>query len=162
MLDKSFNKNIRAVLKKLKFPVYVVHAYKKKFCTCNKTNSEEGDIDCPKCLGTGRKIRIYKVDAAYIVDQINTRNSGIRTKQAIITYFFDGEDTPEGISTGDLIVHGNELNRVQGYRNYRSDSDEILYREVDAINRQVNRDKFLKNFYALIEEDMPDIDANEF
>ncbi len=162
MLNPSFNKNIRAVLDKIKFPVYVIHAYKKKFCICNHENSEEGDINCPKCLGTGRKIRIYQVDAAYIVDQINTRNSGLRARQAIITYFFNGKDTPEGISTGDLIVHGAEVNRVQGYRNYRSDSNEIIYREVDAATRQVNRDIFLKNFYNAIEKDMPNINDFEF
>ena len=162
MLNPAFNKRIRAVIDKIKFPVYIIHAYKKQFCVCNNENSEEGDPHCMKCLGIGRKIRIYQVPAAYIVDQINTRNSGLRARQAIITYFFNGKDTPEGISTGDLIVHGAEVNRVQGYRNYRSDSNEILYREVDAVTRQVNRDLFLKNFYETIGKDMPKIDDFEF
>ena len=150
MLNPSFNKNIKAVINKIKFPVYVVHAYKTKFCTCNHTNSEDGDPEGLRCLGTGRKIRIYKVPAAYIIDAVSTRNSGSKTRQAIATYFFTGDDTPEGISTGDLIVRDDEVDRVQGYRNYRSDSNKILYREVDAVQRQVNKDIFMKNFYKII------------
>ena len=113
MLDPSFNKNIKGIIDILKFPVYIIHIDKDISCVCNSTNANEGNIDCPLCLGLGHKIKIYKSKAAIDIEDNLARSGNGKTKIVTMSYYFNAEDVTHGISYGDLIVRESDVDLVQ-------------------------------------------------
>lgn len=150
MLNPSFNRKIQGIIKKLNFPVYVVVQDKNYQCTCVDMNNQP-DPSCPKCLGTGHKIKIRKVLAAMEPDDVSVRMNGSSQKVASNYYYFDASTTPKDVpQTDNIIVRDDEVDVLLSPKLYRSDSNRVIYYYCEAVDKKANRGLFLRNFWKLV------------
>ena len=150
MLNPSFNKKIQAIIKKLNFPVYVVVLDKHYKCTCVDMNNQP-DASCPKCLGTGYKIKIRKTVAAMEPDDVSVRLNGTSDKIASNCYYFDASTVPSDVpQTDNLVIRDDEVDVLLSPKLYRSDSNKVIYYYCEAVDKKANRELFLKNFRKLV------------
>lgn len=150
MLKPSFNRNIKAIIKKLAFPMYVVIPDKRYVCTCRDHNNQP-DPACEKCLGTGYRIRIRKITAAMEPDDVTARIQGASQKIASNYYYFDADVVPaEAVQSDNLIVRDDEVDILLSPKKYRSDSNKVIYYYCEAVNKKHNFGLFLQNFRKLV------------
>jgi len=150
MLDHSFNKKIRAIIHKLEYPMYVVIRDKSMYCPCRDAN-DTPDPDCPKCLGTGNKIKIKKITGVMEPDEVSLRLEGQQQAAPSNYYYFDAEKVPkETVLAGNIIVREDEADILQGAKKFRSDSNKVIYYYEEAVPIKSNIKLFLKNFYNLV------------
>lgn len=149
MLTPSFNRNIKGIIKKLNFPVYVVVLDKRYVCTCRDENNVP-DPACPKCLGTGYRIKIRKCLAAMEPEDENglIRNEG---KRVMNSYYFDADTTPrEVVQIENIIVRDDEVDILMYPKLYRSDSNKVIYYYCPSAEKRTHKDVFLENFWKLV------------
>lgn len=150
MLNPSFNRNIKAIIKKLNFPVYAVVLDRRYKCTCVDMNNQP-DPACMKCLGTGYHIKIRKTLAAMEPDDVSVRLNGASDKVASNYYYFDADTVPADVpQTSNIIVRDNEVDVLLSPKLYRSDSNKVIYYYCEAVNKKTNYDIFLSNFWKLV------------
>ena len=149
MLNPSFNRNIKGIIKKLNFPMYCVVLDKRYVCTCGDENNQP-DAGCPKCLGTGYRIKIRKVVAAMEPETESSRTKGV-ARTTTNDYYFDADTTPPDVPNIDnLIVRDDEVDILMYPRKYRSDSNKIVYYYCASAPKRTHVKEFLKNFWKLV------------
>lgn len=150
MLNKSFNKNILKIIDKLSYPMYIVCLDKRYKCPC-LSQHENADKNCTKCLGTGYKIKIKKIEGVMEPDEVSVRLSGSQQKMAVNNYYFNAKKVDGSLIKPDnLIVREDEVDIVQDPKKYRSDSNNVIYYYVEGVKLRSYKNTFLKNFYNLI------------
>lgn len=150
MLNKSFNKNILKIIDKLAYPMYIVCLDKRYKCPCLNQH-ENADKNCHKCLGTGYKIKIKKIEGVMEPDEVSVRLSGSHQKMAVNNYYFNARKVDGALIKHDnLIVRDDEVDIVQDPKKYRSDSNDVIYYYVEGVKLRAYKNTFLKNFYNLI------------
>ncbi len=149
MLNPSFNKNIKGIIKKLNFPMYCVILDKRYVCTCRDENNTP-DAGCPKCLGTGYKIKIRKIVAAMEPESESSRTKGV-AKTTTNTYYFDADTVPPDVPQIDnRIVREDEVDILMYPRKYRSDSNKVIYYYSASAPLRTHKHIFLENFWKLV------------
>ena len=83
----SYHDSFQHVIKRYYRKLMLINLDKNVRCKCHMPGSNDPDPACPKCLGTGYRIRIYEINGA---PQTSTNPTTFRqTNQvAIITYFY--------------------------------------------------------------------------
>ena len=150
MLHRSFNRNLHKLLKKVEWQMYLVNIDNNYKCTCLGEKVNEGDINCPKCLGTGHRIKIRKINAVKQPYKASSRSSGGGTSlsNVVTKYYIDAKYGP--VCLGDLLIHGNEIDVVKFVRTWRSDSSTNQYYECSAVLKKYNGNTVIENFNKLI------------
>ena len=149
MLDPSFNRGIRGIIHLLQFPMYIVIRNMKYSCPC-VDRSDTADPNCPLCLGTGYKIKIRKILGAL---QPDTDSFRITEKKSVVMnqYFFDSENvTNEMMQHDNIIVRDNEVDILDQPKEFRSDSNDVIYYYANAQGKKVYKEEFLRNFWKLV------------
>lgn len=59
----NFTHNIWSSIERFSYDVWVVKCLPNVYCSCVDHESRQAKNDCKKCLGTGKKIKIYKTKA---------------------------------------------------------------------------------------------------
>jgi hypothetical protein len=150
MLDPSFNKKIRKIIHKLEYKMYVVILDKKMACTCRDVN-DTPNPDCPKCLGTGHRVKVKRITGVMEPDEVSLRLEGQQQAAPSNYYYFDADKVPkEAVAAGNIIVREDEADILQGAKKYRSDSNRVIYYYTEAVPMKSNIKLFLKNFYNLV------------
>lgn len=150
MLNPSFNRGIKGIIQKLAYPMYIVIRQPELKCTCVDQH-EIADPDCPKCLGTGRKIRIRKIKGVMEPEDVSTGLNNKQQKVGSNRYYFDADDvTNDMMQQNNLIVREDEVDILQNPKKYRSDSNKVIYYHCEAAFKKLNRGTFLKNFKRLV------------
>ncbi len=150
MLDSSFNRKIRKIIHKLEYKMYVVIRDKTMACPC-RDNNNTPDPGCPKCLGTGNKIKVKCITGVMEPDEVSLRLEGQQQAAPSNYYYFDADKvSKEAVDAGNIIVREDEADILQGAKKYRSDSNKVIYYYTEAVPMKSNIKLFLKNFYNLV------------
>lgn len=150
MLDSSFNNGILKIIDTLAFPMYVI-SIGSDVCTC--VNAEHSpDINCPKCLGTGHRIRIRRIAGAMEPDDVSIRLNTSPNSSTCNYYYFNARKVSGNfIKQGNIIVRDNEADILQTPKMYRSDSNKVIYYYCQAIPMKNNLRQFMASFRKVVE-----------
>jgi hypothetical protein len=150
VLPRGFNKQVRKIIDTLAFPMYAVILSEKQVCTCLDVNNK-ANVNCKKCLGTGKRIKIIKIEGAMEPEDLAVRLTGQSNTVISNLYYFDAEKVPmEVVQPYNIIVRDNEADVLQTARTYRSDSNDPIYYCIEGVKKKSNLDIFLKNFYEIV------------
>ena len=150
MLNPSFNRNVKQIIQKLAYPMYIIIRDQHLKCPCID-NTDTANPDCPKCLGTGKKIKIKKIKGVLEPEDVSTGLNNEQRKVGSNKYYFDSNDvTDEMMQQNNLIVRDDEVDILQNPKKYRSDSNKVIYYHCEAVLKKLNRVTFLKNFRKLV------------
>lgn len=148
---KSFNKAIQNIIAKVEYPMYIVQQDYRYTCTCNDIASKQGKPDCPKCLGTGYKIKIRKIKGVWQPEEITIRIDSMPNNVSSGVYYFR-EQGYLNVEEGNVVIRDSDnIEIIQKPKRYYSDSnDEIVYYQCTCVKKRNFRDKFWEMFTKII------------
>lgn len=145
-ISKVFDQSILDIIETGAYYVYFINRNKQIKCSCISHETKQANLYCPKCLGTGNKIKIYK---AKVAAQDTKLPPTFRGDTFIVArnYYVPSKYV---ISEEDLIVDKNEVYICFEIQNLLSLKGTIPYSKVNASKKRFDSDKFFKNFYKII------------
>lgn len=142
---RYFDENIIALIDMLEYDMYVVQPDPSIDCVCKNYDTKQGDPRCPRCLGTGQKIKIRKIKGVRQPDNIAYESMGITTEKG--WYFFKNDYK---VHRGDLLIWNNEVEEIVKVDRYCSDSNMPVYYYCEVVRKKADVRPFLLNFYRAI------------
>ena len=142
---RYFDENILALFDLLEYDMYIVQPDPKIDCVCRNYETKQGDPMCPRCLGTGHKIKIRKIKGVRQPDDNTNKGNKVTTEEC--WYFFRNQYQ---VHAGDLIVWNNRIEKIVKVERYCSDSNMPVYYHCDAVRKKTDTRPFLVNFYRAI------------
>ncbi len=145
---QQIDNGIRQVIKDLSYEMYAVQQYNDIHCTCVKVASENGDTNCPKCLGMGHKIVIKKIKGVkQSTEQASFRNRGMSEKVMTPVFFFDAAYP---VKMGNLIVDGDEIYVIQDVARKMTDKGKTVYFRCTSAPLKAREKIVLENFHKIV------------
>ena len=144
---RQFDRSIKKILEKYAYDVYLVQQDFAVKCVCVDLATQQAKPDCPKCLGTGKKIMIKKIKAAGQNAQVSIRT--YNTNEFITTgvYFIDAKYP---VRYDNILVDGNDVHVIQKVDKNNTEDGNNIYQKCDTVYKKSNVIEFLKNFHAII------------
>lgn len=107
----SFSKNIWKSIDRFKQPVWVVKKIENTSCTCVDHTTKQASNSCPKCLGLGTLIKIYRTSAVVreSKDQESVFSDTRTSSTPKIVYFKFGEAL---IDKDDYLIDKEDIYTV--------------------------------------------------
>lgn len=146
----ALNEGIRAIIDQFSYEFYVVQQDFHISCSCVDFTTKQPDPACPKCLGTGHKVKIKKIKGASEDQKGSFRNIGIDERTTAVTYFITSKYP---IYEKNIIVDEDDVLIVHRLEKKKSTNKEVVYYKVYAHYKKSNVKEFLENFYKVIRGD---------
>ena len=129
---QPFDSKIQKVIRKFSYPVWFIHRDSKILCTCVNFATKQPNQHCKKCLGTGRKIYIKKIQAARQPFRLSITGESLSSEYNVYTSYYTLNDV------------------IQDRYDERSNSSESVYYRYLVAPKKQNKEIFLKMFYSII------------
>lgn len=144
------NKTINSVINRYGYNFYLIKKVPNIKCKCVDPLTKEANQDCKKCLGTGTKIKIYKV---FGVGRESKSAETYRSSEA-------GTVTPKifyikgsvYVKKDDLIIDSEDVYTVFNQQFHRGEKGAPAFTRVIAPNKKFDKTKLIKNFKELLNE----------
>ena len=146
---QPFGNNVLKVIDKLAYDMFIVQQDPNVGCACVDFSTKQAKADCPKCLGTGKKIKIKKIKAAKQNNKISLRGTGLGIGELASTSVFYMKADAE-ILVDNIIVDGDEVDVIQRVEAKRSDKHQPVYYRCEANPKKANIKLFLDLFNKII------------
>ena len=142
---RYFDENIIRLIDMLEYDMYIVQLNPRVDCTCKNYDTKQGHPFCPRCLGTGQKIKIRKIKGVRQPDNLSYESMGITSEKG--WYFFKNDYK---VHRGDLLIWNNEVEEIVKVDRYCSDSNTPVYYYCEVVPKKSDTRVFLRNFYRAI------------
>ena len=139
-----FDEKIKNIIKMYEYPVWIIHPDEKINCVCQDFSTKQGDPNCMKCLGIGKKIYIKKIKAA--VQPCVIANAEYHEKEGRIYYSRDIYP----VQKYDIIVDHTHVDVVQNVKRFQSDHCAPVYYQISTAPKGLYRELFRLNFYQIV------------
>ena len=139
---KYFDENIQALITMLEYDMWLVAPDKHIDCVCKNFTTKQGDPSCPKCLGTGYKIRVKKIKGVRQPTVTLSAQLPVKTETGVFFFKVDYK-----IKDDDLIVWNNEIEQVVKTERHCSDAQKPVYYRCETIPKKSDNNIFLKTLY---------------
>ena len=145
-LTKQHTAGIMQIIKMHSYYCYLINRVRSIICPCVVHETKQADVNCPLCLGTGNKIKIYKIFCAAQDTKLPTT---FRSDNFIVArdYYMPSKYR---VNDDDLIVDNNEVYIIYEVQEKISLEGTIPYNKISADEQQFDSKIFLKNFYNII------------
>lgn len=147
LFKKQFKKNTIGIIEVLDHYVYTIQRYPDIKCNCLSTASSDAEPKCPKCLGTGRKIKIKKVKAACQESSIPTTVRSATTFLITRNYYIRSTDK---LAQDDLIVDNDGIFVVTQEGQYWQFDGEEVYQKCNTVPKKNDVKAFKDNFVKIV------------
>lgn len=144
---KHFNDNIKRIIEKFAYDFYIVQQDFNIMCTCIEFSTKQPNPACPKCLGTGRKIKIKKIRGASEDDKGSFRNMSLNESSFMRSYYIDAKYP---IYEQNIIVDNDEVLIAHRIEEKKTANREIVYRKAFMNKKKSHTKEFLRNFYRVV------------
>ena len=144
---KHFDNNILKVLTKWSYGMFVVQQDFGVNCTCVDFTTKQPKNSCEKCLGTGKKIRIKKIEAAPQNSKVSFGQDVISESATVSKYYMKSD---YNIKQENIIVDIDEVDIVQRIDPMNSDQHQSVYFMCETNPKKTNVQLFLKNFNKIV------------
>ena len=145
-LKNHHTSGILEIINMCSYYVYIVNRIKDIKCTCISHETKQADHNCKRCLGTGNKIKIYKVFCASQDTQLPTT---FRSDNFIVArnYFIPSKYK---IEEDDLIVDKEDVYYAYKIQHMFSLEGTLPYNKVASNKKKFDANDFFKNFNEII------------
>lgn len=144
---RTLNKGIMNIIDMYSHEQYVVNRNERVRCTCTEHATSQANANCPKCLGTGYKITIRKIQAA--AQDTKLPSTSFKGKSLTVTRnFFMPRKYP--IEKDDIIVSYGVPFFVVEIQEMISLQGSLPYNKVTTVKKQFDAGIFIDNFNAII------------
>lgn len=143
----TYHDSFQHVIKRYSRKLMLIKLDKNVRCKCHLPGSNDPDPACPKCLGTGYRIKIYEINGA---PQTSTNPATFRqTNQiAIITYFYLLDDV--AIDRDDLIVYDDQAFIIENTARNVGFNARFCYTKAAGIPKRLDNNIFWINYHNII------------
>lgn len=147
-MQPLFNNNIQKVVKQFSYPMWIIYRDQKTKCPCVSSVTNQPDINCHKCLGTGRKIKIRKINAARQPFRVSISGQGVATEYALYSTYYTLNNI--NVHSEDIIIDKRSVDIIQDFYEERSNSSIPVYYRIMTAPKKSNKDLFLQLFYKVL------------
>ena len=145
------DEKLQKVVKMFSYPVWFVIRDNKVDCTCTKFHTKQADFNCKKCLGTGKKIKLVRENAAHQNDSLAQRGEGMGYgEQMVVGEYYSLR--PVNAKVEDIIVDKNDVDVIQRIYPERTNHNSPVYYRFTTSPMKEYSEVFLKNFKELLEK----------
>ena len=144
---RQYNSGILNMIEVHSYDFYIVQRDLDKVCTCVGSATSQADINCPKCLGTGHKIRIMKTRGA---SQDTKLPPTFRSDQFLVARNYFVPSSHIILKEDDLIVEEDAIYMVFEYQKMLAIKGQIPYNKYSAIKKKFDSKAFFKNFNKIV------------
>lgn len=148
VMAERFNKAVLKIIDMMSHPFFIVQQDFDVKCTCVTDTTVHADPACPRCLGTGFKIKIREIDGA---SQDTDIPAAMRAGMEIIiarNYYVPAKWG--GFKKDNIIVDGDKVLFVYQPWEGRSFKNELVYHKLISITKKLDTKVFLQNFNAIV------------
>ena len=147
MMKKSFNKGVKRIIELLDYEFFIVLADQNIKCTCIEAGTGQANPACPKCLGTGCKIKIRKTRGA-------VQDSSIPTTTRATTDFIVSRNyyilNSFEINRDDIIIDKDGPWNIFQLTENRSFDGEEQFKKCSCVPKKMDTTLFMKNFNKIV------------
>lgn len=143
----SFDKNVLRIIDKLSYNFFLVQQNKNIRCTCQKIGTGQALPGCPRCLGTGYKIKIRE---AYGASQESTMPATVREQGAFViarNYYINYD---YHIDNDNIIVDDGEVFFVYQQNELRGFHGQKVYQKCLSMKKKTDVTAFLEAFNKIV------------
>lgn len=142
----KFNGKIQNIIDRFAYEMYFIKRNTDIKCTCITHETDQANVDCPKCLGTGFKVTIRKIKAAAQETKLppTLRNDKFLVARA----FFVAADIKT--EKGDLIIDKDTPYMILDKQELISFEGTNPITKVDGVKKKFDSKVLIKNFNAII------------
>lgn len=149
-LTKINAKTINSVIDRYGYVFYVVRRVPNINCKCVDTTTKEADPNCKMCLGTGKKIKIYKKFG--VGREIKSAETFRSSEAGTVTpkiFYIKGSFY---INKDDLIIDSEDVFTVFNMQYHRGEQGVPGFTRIIAPNKKFDKTKLMRNFKELLNE----------
>lgn len=147
-MDK-FDKSIHKVIDKFSYPIWFILKDDSVNCPCVNFTTKQADVNCKKCFGTGKKVRLRRIEAAHQNNRISIRGDGIGAGEIdVIGVYYSKHNAMA--REEDLILDGDTLDVVQHAYPMRTDHSEPVYYKYETAPKKTNVALTIKNIKEVL------------
>lgn len=145
-LTEQHTAGIMEIIRMHSYYCYIINRVRSIRCTCVAHETKQADVNCPLCLGTGNKIKIYKIFCAAQDTKLPTT---FRSDDFIVArdYYVLKKYR---VNDEDIIIDNDKVYIVYEIQQKISLEGTIPYNKVSAGKKKFDSKIFLKNFYNII------------
>lgn len=144
---RQFNNGILNMIEIHSYDFYIVQRDLEKACTCVGVATDQAAVDCPKCLGTGYKIKITKTRGAA---QDTKLPSTFRGDQFLIARNYFVPNAHAVLKDDDLIVDDQDVYLVFEHQKMLAIKGQMPYNKYSSIKKKFDSKAFFKNFNKIV------------
>lgn len=148
-IDSVNSKTVKLLLDRYGYYFYVIKRFQNVKCKCLNSVTKDPDPNCPECLGTGTKIKIYKVFGCLR----ETREREISIAQNLSSSpkiaYIKGMRRYE---KDDIIVDDENVYHMAALQWHRGEKGEFAFTRAICPFTKGSDASFIRNFYKLINE----------
>lgn len=143
----SFDQNILAIIEKLAYPFFLVRQNLSIKCTCTKAGTGQPLSGCPRCLGTGFKIKIVEIRGA---SQESTMPTTMREGSGFVIAksYYVSHDYP--IAKDNIIVDGDQCYFVYQKNDLTSFHGNKVYQKCLGMAKKTDVEQFMSAFNKIV------------
>lgn len=143
----GFNQTVLRIIDQFSHPFYHIQLDESFKCICHTAGTSQPDPKCPRCLGTGYRIKIKKIEGAVQESGIPLTSKEASSFSMTSNYYISQK---YNVRRKDLIVDGDEAFVIDAVKVYRSFGGQKIYSKVSAVPKKFDSDIFTTNFNKLI------------
>jgi hypothetical protein len=144
----SFDANVMRIIKDCSYEFFLIKQDFNVKCTCLEEGTTQADPTCPKCLGTGFKIRIHKVSGASVNSNAPTTvKAGLKLLVAK-NYYIPANNFI--LQQDNIIVDDDEVSFVYQNIIYKSFNGKDTYQKSVTLMKKLDTPAFMINFNKII------------
>lgn len=145
----NYHKKVIRTIEECSYKFYVIKRMMDFNCPCINPTTKQANIECPKCLGTGKRITIKIIYGASNEELKGRLSNGTEATQIIKKYFVK---EVYSVNELDIIVDNDSMFYVNRIEHVRGLKGTFTHQEVYSIKLKNDHDIRIKNFYSLIEK----------
>lgn len=149
-LTKINSKMINSVIDRYGYNFYIVKRVANIDCKCVDPTTKEADPNCKMCLGTGKKIKIYK--AFGVGREIKTAETYRSSESGTVTpkiFYIKGSIY---LNKEDLIIDSEDAFVVFNVQYHRGEHGAPGFTRAVAPTKKFDKINVIKNFKELLHE----------
>lgn len=148
-IDSINSKTVELLLKRYGYYFYVIKRFKNVKCTCLDPTSKDADSNCTKCLGTGTKIKIYKVFGCLREEKEREISVAQNLSSSPKIVYIKGFKRFE---KDDIVIDNEDVYHIMEAQYHRGEKGEFAFTRAICPFTKGPDFKFIRNFYKIINE----------